>query len=96
MLWGGAGEDTLNGGAGNDTLHADRDDTVDGGTATGGTTDTTQTPVSCRRDERFLGSGLVEQRRSPTAETHAPVSNVENFIGSEDDDEVETEVAAIR
>ena len=83
-LWGGEGDDVLNGGGGNDMLHADKDDEVDGGSETDtlsleGETEGFSDPVS-------LNSSTV-----PTATAHAPVTNVEKFIGSEGVDTVVTD-----
>ena len=73
-LWGGEGDDSLNGGDDDDMLHADEDDTVDGGNGI----DTLSLAGQARSfsDQISLGSGS------------APVQNVEDFIGSEDDDNV--------
>ena len=85
-LWGGEGADDLDGGPGDDLLYADREDTRISGGA--GDTDGMDTVSLAGQTKGF--ADLVELGATSINPGNAPVIFVENFIGSEGEDEVST------
>ncbi len=85
VLWGGPGEDTYEGGAGDDTIHADKDDVMIDGDGDGDDEDdATENGKNDTVSYAKLDDGVT--RILGGTGDGVTISNVENIIGSQGDD----------
>jgi Ca2+-binding RTX toxin-like protein len=96
LLDGGAGNDTMHGGEGNDEIHATKGDVVDGDGLPSSDADPGADETTAEGDDdtvSYAGTdeGVTVALDVDTAPTtgHENVINVENFIGSEKNDDVD-------